>query len=268
MNSTLEQRSRELAAMNSELEARNREVEKANHLKSNFLATMSHELRTPLNAIVGFADLLARQTAGPLTEKQERFVVHIKESSRHLLALINDILDIRKIEAGCLDLKFESFPVAIAADEVLSNLRPLGAAKDIDFTSDVPSDLFVHADRVRVKQMLYNLLSNAIKFTRPGGSIRLTAVSDGTVTNISVTDTGTGIPPEEHGAIFETFHRRASFTDLTSDGTGLGLAITKLLVEKHGGNIWVESELEKGSKFSFTLPNMERRPDDNSGRRR
>ena len=255
LNSRLEQRSRELATMNSELEARNREVEKANHLKSNFLATMSHELRTPLNAIVGFADLLARKTPGPLTEKQERFVGHIKDSSRHLLALINDILDIRKIEAGCLDLNFESFPLNIAADEVASTLRPMAAGKEIDLTTDMPPDLAVTADRVRVKQMLYNLLSNAIKFTPPGGSVRLAAASDGTVTNISVMDTGIGIPLEEHGAIFETFHRRASFAHHASDGTGLGLAITKLLVEKHGGNIWVESEPEKGSQFNFTLPN-------------
>lgn len=255
LNSSLEQRSCELAAMNSELEIRNREVEKANRLKSNFLATMSHELRTPLNTIVGFAELLARRTGGPLTQKQERFVGNIKESSKHLLALINDILDISKIEAGCFDLKFESFPLSVAADEVLSTLRPLAAAKEIEFTMGVSSDLAVHADRVRVKQMLYNLLSNAIKFTPPGGSVRLAAASDGAVTHISVIDTGIGIPHEEHEAIFETFHRPQTSIQQASEGTGLGLAITKLLVEQHGGTIWVQSEPEKGSQFHFTLPN-------------
>jgi PAS domain S-box-containing protein len=254
LNASLEQRSRELAAMNSELEIRNREVEKANRLKSNFLATMSHELRTPLNAIVGFADLLARQTPGPLTQKQERFVGHIKESSRHLLALINDILDISKIEAGCFDLKFEVFPLIDAADEVLSTLRPLAAAKEIDFTTGVAPVLAVHADRVRVKQMLYNLLSNAIKFTSPGGSVRLSATSREAFTHVSVIDTGVGIPHEEHELIFETFHRREASAQPTCEGTGLGLAITKLLVEQHGGRIWVESEPDKGSQFHFTLP--------------
>lgn len=253
LNSSLEQRSLELAAMNSELEIRNREVEKANRLKSNFLATMSHELRTPLNTIVGFVELLARRTGGPLTEKQERFVGNIKESSRHLLALINDILDISKIEAECLDLHFESFSLTIAADEVLSNLIPLAAAKDIEFTTDVSPDLTVHADRVRVKQMLYNLLSNAVKFTPTGGSIRLAAVSEGDGVRISVIDTGIGIPREEHEAIFEKFHCRVE--QHASEGTGLGLAITKLLVEQHGGRIWLESEPGKGSQFHFSLPN-------------
>jgi PAS domain S-box-containing protein len=254
LNSRLEQHSRELATMNSELEIRNRQVENANRQKSNFLATMSHELRTPLNAIIGFADLLARQTAGPLTHKQERFVGHIKESSRHLLAIVDDILDISKVEAGCLDLKLECFPLIAAAAEVSSILKPLAAGKEIDFTTDVRSDLLVQADRVRVKQILYNLLSNAIKFTPPGGSVRLIAASDGTVTHVCVIDTGIGIPREEHQAIFETFHRRLVPTQEAGEGTGLGLAITKLLVEQHGGKIWVESELEKGSEFHVTLP--------------
>jgi PAS domain S-box-containing protein len=265
LNSSLEQHSRELAIMNSELEIRNREVERANRLKSDFLATISHELRTPLNAIVGFADLLARQTAGPLTQKQARFVGHVKESSRHLLALINDILDISKIEAGCLDLNLESFPLSFASDEVVSALRPLAAAKELEFTTDVGFGLVVHADRVRVKQMLYNLLSNAIKFTPPGGSVRLVAASEGAVAHISVIDTGIGIPQEEHEAIFETFHRRPPLAQQVCEGTGLGLAITKLLVEQHGGRIWVKSEPEKGSQFHFTLPSTGAWFDDHSG---
>jgi len=252
LNLSLEQRTRDLAVINSELEIRNREVEKANRLKSNFLATMSHELRTPLNAIVGFADLLARQTTGPLTQKQERFVRHVKESSRHLLALVDDILDLSKIEAGRLDLKFERFPLAVAADEVLSTIRPLAALKEIDLTTDLSVDLKLYADLVRVKQVLYNLLSNAIKFTPVKGSIRLVATSDGPVIHISVIDTGIGIPSEEHEAIFETFYR--SSQQQVCEGTGLGLSITRLLVEQHGGKIWVESEPDKGSKFHLTMP--------------
>lgn len=254
LNSRLEQHSRELAVMNAELEIRNSQVEKANRMKSDFLATMSHELRTPLNAIVGFADLLARQTAGSLTEKQERFVGHIRESSRHLLAIIDDILDISKIEAGCLDLKLECFPLVAVAHEVSSILSSLATAKGIDSMTEVRSDLIVHADRVRVKQILYNLLSNAIKFTPAGGSVCLTAGSDGSVTHICVIDTGVGIPREEHDAIFETFHRRLAPAQEIGEGTGLGLAITKLLVEQHGGKIWVESEPGKGSQFHVTLP--------------
>jgi len=256
LNLSLEQRTRDLAVINSELEIRNREVEKANRLKSNFLATMSHELRTPLNAIVGFADLLARQTAGPLTQKQDRFVRHIKESSRHLLALIDDILDLSKIEAGRLDLKFESFALSAASDEVLSTLRPLAAAKELDLNTRLSPDLILHADPVRVRQILYNLLSNAIKFTPAKGGVRLVGESHKAVVHISVIDTGIGIPFEEQEAIFETFHRCLTSTQEVCEGTGLGLSITKLLVEQHGGRIWVESEPGKGSQFHLTLPNM------------
>ena len=255
LNLSLEQRTRDLAVINSELEVRNRDVEKANRLKSNFLTTMSHELRTPLNAIVGFADLLARQTAGPLTDKQDRFVRHIKESSRHLLALIDDILDLSKIEAGRLDLNFESFPLNAAANEVLSTIRPLAAAKGIELTTDLCVDLRLYADPVRVKQMLYNLLSNAIKFTPARGSVRLVARSNEEVVHISVIDTGIGIPAEEHEAIFETFHRRLTPTTDVCEGTGLGLSITRLLVEQHKGSIWVESAPGTGSQFHLTLPN-------------
>lgn len=254
LNLSLEQRTRDLALINSQLEIRNRQVEKADRLKSNFLTTMSHELRTPLNAIVGFADLLAMQTAGPLTQKQERFVGHVKESSSHLLALIDDILDLSKIEAGRLDLKFESFSLSVAVDEVLSTLRPLASAREIELTTDLSADLRLHADRVRVKQVLYNLLSNAIKFTPATGTVRLVAGPHESFIHISVIDTGIGIPPEEHEAIFEGFHRSLTATQHVCEGTGLGLAITRLLVEQHGGKIWLESELDKGSQFHVTMP--------------
>lgn len=254
LNQSLEQRTRDLAVTNTELEIRNREVEKANRLKSNFLATMSHELRTPLNSIIGFSDLLAEQTAGRLTQKQERFVGHVKESSRHLLALINDILDLSKIEAGRLELKYENFPMRVAADEVLSTVRPLAAAKRIELGTELSADLALCADRVRLKQVLYNLLSNAIKFTPQEGRVRLVARSAVSLVNVSVIDTGIGIPREEQESIFEPFHQLPASAQGVREGTGLGLSITKLLVEQHGGRIWVESELNKGSQFNFTIP--------------
>jgi len=258
LNHSLEQRTRDLAVTNTELELRNREVEKANRLKSNFLATMSHELRTPLNAIIGFSDLLARETAGPLTQKQDRYVGHVKESSRHLLALIDDILDLSKIEAGRLELKYENFQLSVAADEVLSALRPLAAGKQIELESELSAELTVQADRVRLKQVLCNLLSNAIKFTPQEGTVRLVARSEESGLCVSVIDTGIGIPREEQESIFEPFHQVPAPMQSICQGTGLGLSITKLLVEQHGGRIWVGSEPAKGSQFHFTLPKLPR----------
>jgi PAS domain S-box-containing protein len=256
LNLSLEQRTRDLALTNTELEIRNREVEKANRLKSNFLATMSHELRTPLNSIIGFSDLLAEQTAGPLTEKQERFVGHITESSRHLLALINDILDLSKIEAGRLELKYESFPMGVATAEVLSTVRPMAARKGVEVLTEFSEELTLYADRVRLRQVLYNLLSNAIKFTPQEGCVRLLARSEESLICVSVIDTGIGIPRDEQESIFEPFHQLPAPMQSVREGTGLGLSITKLLVEQHGGRIWVESEPAKGSKFHFTLPKL------------
>lgn len=253
LNQSLEQRTRDLAVINTELEKRNREVEKANRLKSNFLATMSHELRTPLNSILGFSDLLAEQTAGPLTSKQGRFVEHINESSRHLLALINDILDLSKIEAGRLELKYEIFDMDVAADEVLSNIRPLATMKRIRLEVEFGPAPTICADRTRVKQILYNLLSNAIKFTPEEGHVRFSARSMDSLLCVSVADTGVGIPVEEQISIFEPFHQLMARPNYIREGTGLGLSITKLLVEQHGGRIWVESKPGKGSQFHFTL---------------
>jgi len=258
LNQSLEQRTRDLAVTNSELEIRNREVEKANRLKSNFLATMSHELRTPLNSIIGFSDLLAEQTAGPLTQKQERFVGHIQESSRYLLALISDILDLSKIEAGRLELKYQTFQMSVAVEEVLSTVRPLAVAKQTELITEVGEELFLNADRVRVKQVLSNLLSNAIKFTPEQGQVRLVARSEGSLLSTSVIDTGIGIPRKDQESVFEAFHQLPAATTGVREGTGLGLSITKLLVEQHGGRIWIESEPGKGSRFQFTLPSSPR----------
>src|SRR5713226_2824043 len=243
-----------LAVSNQELELRNREVERATHLKSKFLANMSHELRTPLNAIVGFSDLLAEQTAGELNDKQKRFVNHIKQGSAHLLQLINDILDLSKIEAGQLELRCEDFQVKDALPEVLSTIRPLAMAKNIQVQTRLETDRAIFADRVRFKQILYNLLSNAVKFTPKDGRITIDYAEDEDFVCLSVTDTGIGICAEDQAVVFEEFRQIEGSTDASKEGTGLGLAITKRLVEQQGGKISLESKSGKGSRFTFTLP--------------
>jgi PAS domain S-box-containing protein len=253
-----------LAVTNAELGLRNREVERATQMKSKFLASMSHELRTPLNAIVGFSDLLAEGTSGALNPKQRRFVDHIKQGSAHLLQLINDILDLSKIEAGQLELHSEEFFVKDALPEVLSTIDPLAMAKNIRVKQKLESKSLVKADRVRFKQILYNLLSNAVKFTPKGGQISIECVDDWDFVRVSVTDTGIGIRPEDQKLVFEEFRQVEGDAAETQQGTGLGLAITKRLVEQQGGRISVESELGRGSRFTFTLiavePSSEARP--------
>jgi PAS domain S-box-containing protein len=244
----------QIEQQNRELELRNREVERATKLKSKFLATMSHELRTPLNAIVGFSDLLAEETAGELTDKQKRFVGHIKQGSAHLLQLINDILDLSKIEAGQLELRCENFQLSDALPEVLSTIRPLAMAKNIQVEHKLKTERPVYADRVRLKQILYNLLSNAVKFTPRGGRISIDCFEQEDFLHITVTDTGIGIRAEDQEAVFEEFRQVEGDAGAASEGTGLGLAITKRLVEQQGGKISLASELGKGSRFTFTLP--------------
>ncbi len=258
------ERTAQLAAVNRELEARNREVERANRLKSQFLASMSHELRTPLNAVIGFSDLLNEETAGPLNDKQKRYVEHVLTGARNLLQLINDILDLSKVEAGQLRLRPESFRLDEALPEVLSTIKPLAMNKQITVESRVGEDILLCVDRVRLKQVLYNLLSNAIKFTGDGGQVTIDARRQNGMVCISVADNGVGIPPEEHEAIFNEFHQVGMTTKGVREGTGLGLAISRRLVEAHEGKIWVESAPGRGSTFSFTLP-VGRATSDESG---
>ena len=249
-----EEYTQQLAEANAELEMTNRELERANRLKSEFLASMSHELRTPLHTIIGFSELLGEELEGPLNEKQKRFVQHIHKDSLHLLELINDVLDISKIEADRLELRPEAFDFTALVAESIGSVRSLAEAKShiLETASDVPTA--VEADRLRIKQVLVNLLSNAIKFTPEGGRIRLEARVQDFFVVVSVSDTGVGIPPEEHESIFEKFHQVGATTKGVREGTGLGLAITKRLVEQHGGSIWVQSQPQQGSTFLFTLP--------------
>lgn len=243
-----------LAESNAELELTNRELQRANRLKTEFLASMSHELRTPLHTIIGFSELLGEQLEGPLNPKQMRFVQHIHKDSLHLLELINDILDISKIEEGRLELHPEAFDFGALVAESLASVRTLAAAKSQLLETDLNVPSAIEADRLRIRQVLVNLLSNAIKFTPEQGRIRLEARVQDSFVVISVMDTGIGIPPEEHDFIFDKFHQVGATTLGVREGTGLGLAITKRLVEQHGGTIRVDSHPGKGSTFFVTLP--------------
>jgi signal transduction histidine kinase len=191
---------------------------------------------------------------GPLNEKQQRFVHHIQKDSLHLLELINDILDLSKIESGRLELQPEPFDLDALVRESVASVRSLAENKSIKLECHVDVDQAVEADRLRVKQIIMNLLSNAVKFTPDGGRVRLDASLGGESVKVAVTDTGVGIPQQEHSAIFDKFHQVGPTTKGVREGTGLGLAITKRLVEEHGGSIYLVSEPGKGSCFTFTIP--------------
>ena len=229
------------------------DIERASKFKDQFLSTMSHELRTPLNAVLGFSELLSDVRYGLLNDRQQRYVNHIHVSGQHLLQLINDILDLSRIEAGRLQLTVEDVPVHVAFAEVSGALQPLLDKKSQKLMQYASPELVVRADDTRLRQMLMNLLGNAIKFTPEGGTIELAAGRLGDSVRIEVRDSGPGIPPEEKQRIFEAFHRLKQ-SDKTAEGTGLGLAITRRLVELHGGQLNLESELGAGSCFYFTLP--------------
>jgi PAS domain S-box-containing protein len=235
------------------LVAAKEDAERSNKFKDQFLSTMSHELRTPLNAVLGFSDLLGEERYGPLNERQQRYVGHIHTGGKHLLTLINDILDLSKIEAGRLQLAIENVAIKTSFAETLDNMRPLADKKLHVLVSNVSGDLSVLADSTRLKQVLMNLIGNAIKFTPEGGRIELAARKTGDVVRLEVRDSGPGIPPEERDRIFEAFYRLRQ-SGKAIEGTGLGLAITQRLVELQGGKLGLESELGKGSCFYFTLP--------------
>jgi GAF domain-containing protein len=238
-----------------EIEDKSRQIEAANRHKSEFLANMSHELRTPLNAIIGFSEVLGERMFGELNEKQAEYTDDILSSGRHLLSLINEILDLSKVEAGRMELELATFDLPLAIDNARTFVRERATKHGINLDVTVDDRLgdFVGDER-KIKQVLLNLLSNAVKFTPEGGRIGINArQADGSV-EISVSDTGIGISPEDQAKIFEEFRQVGSDYAHKVEGTGLGLTLAKKFVELHGGRIWVESEVGKGSTFSFTLP--------------
>ncbi|HYR38879.1 MAG TPA: HAMP domain-containing sensor histidine kinase, partial [Methylomirabilota bacterium] len=218
-------------------------------------ANMSHELRTPLNAVIGFSEVLLERMFGEVNPKQEEYLNDILSSGKHLLSLINDILDLSKIEAGRMELESQPFDLPAALDNALTLIRERAARHGLRLEVTVDPGLGeVKGEERKVKQVLLNLLSNAVKFTPEGGKISLSAsLSDG-MAEISVADTGVGIAPEDQEAIFEEFRQVGSDYARKREGTGLGLALARRLVALHGGKLWVESEPGKGSTFTFTLP--------------
>jgi signal transduction histidine kinase len=246
-----------LEVANTQLQEIVQLAENASRHKSEFLSNMSHELRTPLNSVLGFSQLLETQTAGPLTEKQARYVNNILGSGRHLLTLINDILDLSKVEAGKVELQPEPFALPEALAEALTEIRPQATAKRVEFQLEMNNaPPLVTADPVRFKQILLNLLSNAVKFTPDGGRVTVSArpPQDGFV-EIAVADTGIGIKAEDIPRLFQPFTQLEAASTKQYQGTGLGLALTKKLVELHGGTIAVGSEgAGKGTTFTVRLP--------------
>jgi PAS domain S-box-containing protein len=252
LNAELEHFSAELARANVELELQNRATQRANEQKTRFLATMSHELRTPMNAVIGFVDLLSEESGGPLNERQKRFLGHVRTAGKHLLRIVENILDYSRIEAGRLQLELHDFEARPVVQEVLAGISQIDRDKPVHLQIDVAPGFMVRADRQRFQQILYNLASNALKFTPRGGQVTISARRDASFAYVSVRDTGVGIPADQLEPVFEEFHQ-ARATE-RNQGAGLGLAITQRLVQAHGGSISVESEVGEGSCFTFSLP--------------
>ena len=245
----------EHARLYRDLREKGRMLEEASRHKSEFLANMSHELRTPLNAIMGFSEVLLERMFGELNEKQAEFVQDVLGSGRHLLSLINDILDLSKVEAGRMELHLAPFNLPLAIESAVNLVRERASRHGIALSLAIDAALgeFV-ADERKVRQILLNLLANAVKFTPDGGRIEVQAALAGDWADIAVRDTGIGIAPEDQAAVFEEFRQVGGQHHQKREGTGLGLALAKRFVELHGGTIRVQSAVGQGSTFTFTLP--------------
>jgi signal transduction histidine kinase len=248
----------ENARLFEQLQAKTEQLDLASRHKSEFLANMSHELRTPLNAIIGFSEVLVEQMFGDLNAKQMEYLQDIHSSGQHLLTLINDVLDLSKIEAGRMELELGEVDLAELLEHTLALVRERAARNGLHLVLDLPADLPTWvADARKVKQVLLNLLSNAVKFTPAGGHVTLSArVLDAGQVEIGVTDTGVGIAPTEQAAVFEAFRQASGHYLRKSEGTGLGLALAQRFVELHSGQLQLRSAPGQGSTFTFTLPRL------------
>jgi signal transduction histidine kinase len=240
--------------MNDELRRLYRELETASRHKSEFLANMSHELRTPLNAIIGFSQVLREEMVGEVNAKQAEYLDDILSSGNHLLSLINDVLDLSKVEAGQVELEVAPFSLQEALERGVAMVRERATRDGVQVTLAANPDVdLVAGDERRIRQVIFNLLSNAVKFTPAGGSVDVRATQVNGGVSVSVADTGPGIAAEDLKRIFEEFQQTEAGLE-QGEGSGLGLALSKRLVELHGGRIWVDSEFGTGSTFVFTLP--------------
>ncbi len=258
----LQEKTRQLAAQNEELVVRQqeliektREAAEASRLKSQFLASMSHELRTPLNIIIGFSELMLDGVPGPVTNEQKQCLDDILASGSHLLGLIDEALDLAKIESGRMEFSVTEVALSEVVESLRNTMMPILAPRkqrlDVMVDDGLPR---LYADKGRLRQVLLNLLTNAAKFSPDGGQIRVEAVSRGDWCQVSVIDSGIGIKKEDHHRIFEPFCQLDSSLTKGKSGVGLGLAVVRQIIDKHGGRIWVESEHGRGSRFIFTLP--------------
>jgi signal transduction histidine kinase/ActR/RegA family two-component response regulator len=249
------------ARLYRELETQSQELEIASNHKSEFLASMSHELRTPLNAVIGFSEVLLERMFGEINERQEEYLRDIWNSGRHLLELLNEILDLSKVEAGQMVLDPSTFSVAGALEYTLAMVRERAAAHTLTISVDIADDVGeIEADELRFKQVILNLLSNAVKFTPDGGRVSVRAYREGTDLVVTVTDTGIGVPPEDQEKIFDSF-QQGGRGPAREEGTGLGLTLCRRIVGLFGGRMWLESTVGEGSTFGFAIPAVSRTTD-------
>ncbi|KAF5425099.1 Signal transduction histidine kinase [Candidatus Methanomarinus sp.] len=250
-----QQLQKDLINQRDTLKIRAQELTAANKTKTEFLANMSHELRTPLNSIIGFSEILHDLTFGPLNEKQLKYISNVLTSGNHLLTLINDILDLSKVEAGKMELVYNEFVVSTVINEIKTLVISIASKKNIMINVITYEKLItIHADGGKFKQILFNLMSNAIKFSPNGGSVTIDAKCINDMVQIAITDTGIGISKEDQKKLFQPFVQVDASTSRQFEGTGLGLALVKRFVGLHGGKVWIESEPGKGSTFTFTIP--------------